>query len=159
MAKLNLLHKLKFRFFNFYPPYFGARIKVHTLNKERTWIASTMKLTALNKNYVGTQFGGSLYSMCDPFYMFILMENLGPGYIVWDKAATIRFIKPGEGEVRAEFKIEKEQIEKIKIEVAEKRKIDVVFSTEIKDVKTGKVIAEVDKTIYIRRSLPPKAGK
>lgn len=56
---------------------------------------------------MGTHFGGSLYAMCDPFYMWILMENLGKDFIVWDKAATIRFKKPGTGTVNAEFEISK----------------------------------------------------
>ena len=40
-------------------------------------------------------FGGSLYASVDPFYMIMLIRNLGSEYIVWDKAATIRFKKPG----------------------------------------------------------------
>ena len=64
-------------------------------NDDFTKIEAQMKMRWYNRNLVGTHFGGSLYSMCDPFYMFILMENLGKGYIVWDKAATIRFKKPG----------------------------------------------------------------
>ncbi|PJZ67142.1 tetrameric acyl-CoA thioesterase [Leptospira wolffii] len=151
MTNPSLFQRLKFHFFNFYPPYFGAGIKVQALNKDRTAFATTMNLNLLNKNYVGTQFGGSLYSMCDPFYMLILMENLGPAYLVWDKAATIRFLKPGEGKVRAEFRISKERIREIKEEADLKRKLDVTFTAEIKDVKTGKTIAEVDKVIYVRR--------
>ncbi|TGL60821.1 YiiD C-terminal domain-containing protein [Leptospira sarikeiensis] len=149
----DILQRLKFRFFNYYPPYLGAGIKVRALNKEGTSFESSMKLTLLNKNYVGTQFGGSLYSMCDPFYMFILMEHLGSAYLVWDKAATIRFLKPGEGKVKAEFTIPKEKIQEIKEEVDRKRKIDVTFTAQIVDVKTGKLIAEVDKVIYVRRKL------
>jgi hypothetical protein len=65
-----------------------------------------MGLTRYNRNYVGTQFGGSLYSMVDPFYMLMLMENLGRDYIVWDKAASIDFISPGKGPVYAEFHVD-----------------------------------------------------
>ena len=36
-----------------------------------------MKLRIWNQNYVGTHYGGSLYSMADPFYMLMLMHNLG----------------------------------------------------------------------------------
>ena len=61
----------------------------------RGMIEVHMPLRFWNKNYVGTHFGGSLYTMCDPFFMLILVNNLGSGYIVWDKAATIRFKKPG----------------------------------------------------------------
>lgn len=89
--------------------------------------------------------------MCDPFYMLILMENLGEEYIVWDKAATIRFITPGLGQVVADFEIPKEEIERIQKEADEKRKLDVFFQTKIYDSKTGKVVAELDKVVYVRR--------
>ena len=98
---------------------------------------------------MGTHFGGSLYAMCDPFYMWILMENLGKDFIVWDKAATIRFKKPGTGTVTAEFEISKEEIEKIRLEVIEKGKNDYHFSTVVTNEK-GQVVAEVDKTVYVR---------
>ena len=72
-----------------------------------------MKLRFWNRNYVGTHYGGSLYSMTDPFYMLMLMNNLGPGYIVWDKAAAIGFGKPGKGRVRAEFRLTGAQLDDI----------------------------------------------
>ena len=70
-----------------------------------------MKLRFWNKNYVGTHFGGSLYAMTDPFFMLMLLDNLGPEYLVWDKAATICFKKPGRGKVRAEFRLSDEQVD------------------------------------------------
>ena len=87
----------------FYAPYLGAAISVKSANDDFTKIEAQMKMRWYNRNLVGTHFGGSLYSMCDPFYMFILMENLGKGYIVWDKAATIRFKKPGLTTVTSTF--------------------------------------------------------
>ncbi|MBK8671426.1 MAG: DUF4442 domain-containing protein [Bacteroidetes bacterium] len=79
---------------NIYPPYLGAGIKLKSVNEEFTKIVVEMPLTRLNKNYVGTHFGGSLYAMCDPFFMLILIEHLGKDYIVWDSAAKIEFKKP-----------------------------------------------------------------
>ena len=71
-----------------------------------------MKLRFWNRNYVGTHFGGSLYSMTDPFYMLMLIENLGRDYIVWDKSAAIRFKRPGRGKMLAAFRLSDEQIER-----------------------------------------------
>lgn len=88
--------------------------------------------------------------MTDPFYMFILMKNLGEEYIVWDKAAEIQFLKPGTGTIRAKFEISKEQIEEIKQTVATTRKMDKIFEADIFD-ETGKIIAHVKKTLYIRK--------
>ena len=56
-----------------------------------------MKLRFWNANYAGTHFGGSLFAMTDPFYMLMVMANLGRTCIVWDKAANIRYRKPGRG--------------------------------------------------------------
>ena len=90
------LRKAFFRnFINFWPPYWAAGIRVMKIAPDKTSVEVEMKLKMTNQNYVGTHFGGSLYAMCDPFFMLILIENLGRDYIVWDKAATIRFRSPG----------------------------------------------------------------
>src|SRR5271166_6357193 len=109
-----------------------------------------MKLRRWNRNYVGTHYGGSLYSMADPFYMVMLIENLGSEYIVWDKSASIRFRKPGRGTVRAEFRLSEEQIEEIKEALRKEEKIEREFGVEVKDTD-GEVIAEVKKLLHFRR--------
>ncbi len=86
-----------------YPPYLGAGVRVQHISADFRHVKVRMGLGWYNRNYVGTQFGGSLYSMVDPFFMLMLMENLGRDYIVWDKAASIDFIAPGKGPVFAEF--------------------------------------------------------
>jgi acyl-coenzyme A thioesterase PaaI-like protein len=95
--------RLRERLVNFYPPMLGAGIRSRSVD-ERT-VDVEMKLTAFNRNIVGVHFGGSLYAMCDPWFMLILMHTLGRDYIVWDKAAGIRFVRPGRGTVRAHFHI------------------------------------------------------
>lgn len=88
--------------------------------------------------------------MCDPFFMFILIINLGDGYIVWDKAASIDFLKPGKGTVFAEFEIKKDHIIEIKNEVDQIGKKIFSFPCEIKD-KNGKIIASLTKDVYVRK--------
>lgn len=141
--------KTKAKLINFYLPLWGANIKISDCNEDLNWFQVQLTLNRWNKNIMGTHFGGSLYAMCDPFYMWILMENLGKDFIVWDKAATIHFKKPGTGTVTAEFEISKEIIENIRKEVIEKGKNDYFFSSVVKNEK-GQVIAEVDKTVYVR---------
>ena len=80
---------------NLWPPFLGAGIRVTHVAPDMKAIDVEMKLRWWNANYVGTHFGGSLFAMTDAFYMLMLMANLGRGYIVWDKAATIRYRKPG----------------------------------------------------------------
>ena len=109
-----------------------------------------LKLTWYNRNLLGTAFGGSLYSMCDPFFMFILMIQLGEEYIVWDKFATIDFQKPGKGTVFAEFKLSPAEVEQVKNLVDQKGKHVFEFPCEIRD-ESGMLIATLKKGVYVRR--------
>ena len=113
-------------------------------------ITVRMRLRFWNRNYVGTHFGGSLYSMCDPFFMLILMEHLGPGYVVWDKAATIRFRRPGKGTVQATFHIPEQRIAEIRAASDREGKVEPEFRVEVVNEK-GDVVAEVEKLLYVRR--------
>jgi hypothetical protein len=49
--------------------------------------------------------------MTDAFYMLMLIHHVGVDYIVWDKAAAIRYKKPVRGPVRAEFRLTDDQVE------------------------------------------------
>jgi hypothetical protein len=137
------------RLLNFYPPYLGAGIRVRASADFRTFEVR-MRLRWWNRNYVHTHFGGSLYSMCDPFFMLILMDHLGRGYVVWDKAATVRFRRPGKGMVRATFHIPAERVEEIRAEADRDGKVEPVFRVDVVNEK-GDVVAEVEKLLYVRR--------
>lgn len=137
------------RLFNVYPPYLGAGVRVKASPDLHTFEVR-MKLRFWNRNYVGTHFGGSLYTMCDPFFMLILMNALGRDYIVWDKEATIRFRRPGRGTVRASFHIPPERVAEIKAEADAQRKVEPVFQVNVLD-EQGEVVAEVEKLLYVRR--------
>ncbi len=142
--------KILLKFWNLWPPFLGSGIRIRRASPDLRSIEVEMKLRFWNRNYVGTQFGGSLYAMCDPFFMVMLMENLGRDYVVWDKAATIRFKKPGRGTVRALFEIPAERVEEIRAQADAQYKVEPVFTAQVKD-SAGEVIAEVDKVLYVRR--------
>jgi len=135
---------------NLYAPFLGAGIRIKRLAPGWKEVDVVMKLRWWNANYVGTHYGGSLYSMTDPFFMVMLIENLGKDYIVWDKSATIRFKKPGRGTVFAKFRLTDQQIHEIKQALTTEKKIERVFTVEVKD-KSGTVIAEVEKLLHIRK--------
>jgi hypothetical protein len=135
---------------NIYPPFLGAGIHIKRLTPDWKEIDVEMKLRWWNANYVGTHYGGSLYSMTDPFFMVMLIENLGKDYIVWDKSAAIRFKKPGRGTVSASFRLSGQQIQEIKQALTTEKKIERVFAVEVKD-QSGAVIAEVEKLLHIRK--------
>ena len=133
-----------------WPPFAGAGIRVTRLQPDWKAIDVEMKLRFWNRNYVGTHFGGSLYSMTDPFYMLMLIENLGRDYIVWDKSAAIRFKKPGRGKMLAAFRLSDEQIEGIRQLLRVQEKVEPEFFVEVKD-ETGAVVAEVQKVLHVRK--------
>ena len=141
--------KLKRRI-RYYPPYLGAGVRVTHISHDFRTVNVEMPLRFYNKNYVGTHFGGSLYAMCDPFYMLMLMNILGPGYIVWDKAATIRFKRPGKGLVKATFNIPEEKLAEIRAAADSQPKVEPEFHVTVTDEK-GDVVAEIDKLLYVRK--------
>jgi acyl-coenzyme A thioesterase PaaI-like protein len=134
---------------NFYPPFLGAGIRTR-LSRDRRTFEVRMKLGFFNRNYVGTHFGGSLYAMCDPFFMLLLIPALGPEYVVWDKTATIRFLRPGRGTVRATFHIPEDRIEEIRREADRAASVEPHFTAQVIG-EDGQVVAEVDKVLYVRR--------
>ncbi|EMY63006.1 DUF4442 domain-containing protein [Leptospira terpstrae] len=159
MNKISWKKRFKIWLFNFYPPYLGAGIRIKEIAPDLSYFRSEMNLRFYNRNYVGVHFGGSLYSMCDPFFMLILLEKLGSDYIVWDKAGNMIFVKPGMGKVIAEFRISDSEIQRIKEEIEVKKKGDYLFTTEVKN-EEGEIIAKLEKTVYIRKRgrLPVQNG-
>jgi acyl-coenzyme A thioesterase PaaI-like protein len=141
-------------FMTFYPPYLGAGVRVRHISDDFRDIKVSMGLGWYNRNYVGTQFGGSLYSMVDPFYMLMLMENLGRHYIVWDKAADIDFISPGKGPVFANFRIDETLLDEVRRQTANGEKYLPQLQVDIHD-GAGTLVARVQKTLYVR--LKPQA--
>jgi len=140
-----LLRRLRF-----YPPFVGAGIRVRHISEDFRRFDVEMPLKFWNRNYVGTHFGGSLYAMADPWFMFILMHNLGSDFIVWDKAATIRFKKPGKGLMKASFEISAERLAEIRAEAEAGGKVEPKFQTVVTD-SDGNVIAEIEKLLYVRK--------
>ena len=133
----------------FWPPFLGAGIRVKNVSDDYRSLDVELKFKWWNKNYVGVQFGGSLYSMTDPFYMLMLMKNLGEDYIVWDKSSSIRFLKPGRSKVTAHFEISQQQLDEIKNRADTEKKVEPEFTVEIKS-PDGTLIAEVKKLLYVR---------
>lgn len=131
-----------------WPPYLGAGIRVRHPD-DHTFVVR-MKLHWWNRNYFGTHFGGSLYAMCDPFFALILARQLGKGYVVWDKAAAIRFVRPGRGTVTATFHLPPAEVEAIRAATDANGKIEPELSVEVVD-ESGTVVARVEKTLYVRR--------
>ena len=138
--------------FNLWPPFRGMRIKVAYISPDFRTFDVVMKLGLFNRNYAGVHFGGALFTMSDPFYMLILAKNLGEGYIVWDKAARIDFIKPARGTVHAHCAFSEEEINAVRQQADSMEKY--VFDRPLDLVNDqNEVVARVVKTLYVRRKV------
>ena len=128
----------------------GAGIRIKEISNDYRYLVASMKLRRYNQNYVGTQYGGSLFSMTDPFYMLMLLNILGTKYIVWDKAGRIEYVAPGKTEVTATFQLSEEQITDIVKRTSDGAPHYVDFKVDIVDTN-GDIVAKVDRTLYIRK--------
>jgi hypothetical protein len=139
--------------FNLYPPFLGAGIRVRASPRDDGAIEVRMRLHFWNRNLVGTHYGGSLYSLCDPWFMIILREKLGAGYVVWDKWASIRFRRPGRGTVSAAFNVPDAVAAEVRARADRGETVEPSFQVEVKD-GAGQVVAVVEKLLHVRRREP-----
>jgi len=143
------LHTRLFRWgFNFWPCYRGTGARVTFIAEDWRDVRVCLPLSWRTRNYVGTIFGGSLYAAVDPFYMIMLMKNLGPAYVVWDKAASIRFKKPGQSLLHASFHLAESELVEVRRLLLEQPKLDRTYVVQVVD-EAGVVHAEVQKVIHI----------
>ncbi len=134
--------------FNLWPCYRGTGARVTFIAGDWREVRVRLPLSWRTRNYVGTIFGGSLYAAVDPFFMIMLMKNLGPEYLVWDKAATIRFRKPGRSPLSASFRLDEVELTDIRRLLLELPKVDRSYTIQLVDA-AGVSHAEVEKVIHI----------
>ena len=135
---------------NIWPPFLFSGISILEISRDFRYARVRLKKKMLTSNYVGTLFGGSLFAMTDPFYMVMVLKNLGKDYIVWDKRSEIEYVSPGKSTVYAEFHLSDEELNEIKREVASSGKYLKWFEVDIKSAD-GTIVAIVKKQIYVRK--------
>ncbi|RLQ88611.1 DUF4442 domain-containing protein [Notoacmeibacter ruber] len=136
---------------NFWPPFFFAGIRVTHIAEDWRTVDVELRQRRLNMNYVGVHFGGSIFSMTDPFLMLMLMNILPRDYTIWDKSARIDFLKPGKGTLRTKIRVTDEMLEEVR--AATPNESDVfrpTWSILVEDAE-GVTVAKIDKTLHIRR--------
>ncbi len=136
--------------FNLFPAYRGTGGRVVYIADDFREIRVKVPLSWRTRNYVGTIYGGSMYGAVDPIYMLMLIKILGRDYVVWDKAANIRFKKPGKQTLYVDFRLSDDEIGEIKRLAENEKSIDRIYNVELKD-KSGVVHAQIEKTIYISK--------
>ena len=134
---------------NWYPPFLGMGIRVRHANDDFTRFEVELRQRWFNRNLFGTHFGGALYTMSDPFFVFILTMNLGKGYIVWDKSASVDFLKPAKGTILGVFQVSEQQLDDIRSEIDGIGKNTYHFEADLVD-ESGVVVARVRKEVYVR---------
>lgn len=135
---------------NLWPCYRGSGGRVAFIASDWRTVRVRLSLSWRTTNYVGSIFGGSIYGSIDPFYMLMLMKTLGPGYVVWDKSAAIRFRKPGRSRLTAEFNLTEEEIAEVQAALEETPKVDRTYTVRLVDSQ-GEVHAEIEKVVQVRR--------
>jgi acyl-coenzyme A thioesterase PaaI-like protein len=136
--------------FNFWPCYRGTGARVTYIAADWREARIRLPLSLRTRNYVGSIFGGSLYAAVDPFYMIMLIHNLGREFIVWDKAAAIRFRRPGRSTLTATFRLDEAELREIRDLLQDLPKVDRTYTVELVD-KDGLVHAVVEKVVHIAR--------
>jgi acyl-coenzyme A thioesterase PaaI-like protein len=134
---------------NLIPAFRGSGGRLTYVAADFSEVRLALPLSWRTRNYVGTMFGGSMYASVDPIYMVMLIKRLGPAYVVWDKSATIRFLKPGRGTLRAQFRVDDSELALIRSELANVSSLDRIYQVELVD-SAGVVCAAIEKTLYIR---------
>ncbi|MCX5213132.1 DUF4442 domain-containing protein [Kitasatospora sp. NBC_00240] len=135
---------------NLWPPFLCAGIRVLSVADDFRFAKVRLRLGRLNRNYVGTHFGGSIFAMTDPFWMLLVMQNLGRDYVVWDAAAEISFVSPGRGDIFAEFTLTDDRLAEIRELTQDGKKALIWFDTEVV-AADGSVVARVRKQVYVRQ--------
>jgi hypothetical protein len=135
---------------NWFPAYRGTGAWLSYIAADWSEVRIRLPLSWQTRNYVGTIFGGSMYGAIDPVYMLMLIKALGPDYIVWDKAATIRFRRPGREQLFAVFRIAPEVVAEIRAALESTAKLERDFTVELVNA-AGEVHASFGKLLSIRR--------
>ena len=142
---------------NIWFPFLFTGIRVAKISDDFRYVKVELRSHWYNKNYVGTHFGGSLFAMTDPYWMIMILRNLGSDYVVWDKAAEIQFVKPGRGLVTAEFRLEDAMLDELRNAAAGNEKVLRWFDIAVIDGE-GDVVAKVRKQVYVRRKPAKKSA-
>jgi acyl-coenzyme A thioesterase PaaI-like protein len=135
---------------NWFPAYCGTGARITHIAADWSEVRVRLPLNWRTRNYVGTIFGGSLYGAVDPIYMIMLIKTLGNDYVVWDKAATIRFLRPGRETLYARFRITAEQLTQLRIDVDRLGKVEPEFTVELRNA-AGEPHALCTKLLSVRR--------
>lgn len=135
---------------NLFPVFRRMGGRVTYISGDLKEVRMKLPLNLFSRNYVGTIYGGCMFGAADGMYMVMLINLLGPEYIVWDKSGSIQFRKPGRTTLYARFIITDDRLNEIRSELDINESILKDFTVEYRD-KEEVLHAVVTKTIYFRK--------
>ena len=136
---------------NAWPPFVAQCVRVTGIAQDWSWVEVRMDLRPENANFFGTAWGGTLFSMLDPFLPILIERQLGAGYAVWDATAEIDFVRPGRSAISGRVEAPAEVIEEIRVATTDGEKLLRWFEMPLVD-EAGEVVAVQRRQIYVRRS-------
>ncbi|MDZ7778349.1 MAG: DUF4442 domain-containing protein [Gemmatimonadota bacterium] len=136
--------------FNWFPAYRGTGARILYIERDYREVRVKLPLSWRTRNYVGTIFGGSMYGAVDPIYMIMLIKRLGSDYLVWDKAASIRFRRPGRDTLYATFRLDDGEVRTVREALEREASVERTYTVALVD-EEGTTHATVDKVLHIRR--------
>ena len=135
------------RGFNFWPCIWCSGGKVQFIASDHREMHISLKLNIRTRNRVGTVYGGSIYSSVDPYYLLMFMQIPGKEYVVWDKAASVKFVRPILDPVKCRFLITDELVEELKQKIRGQGEYTFDLLMKYED-DAGNVHAVFTKTVY-----------
>ena len=134
--------------FNLHPAFRGTGGRVEHIAPDLSHIRVRLPLSWRTRNVVGSIFGGSLFAVTDGLHPLMIMAALGKDVVVWDKAASIRYKKPGLTTLFADFALPPDEVLAIRNALRDSPELDRTYEVELKD-ENGVVHTVVERTVYI----------
>lgn len=127
-------------------PSLGGRIQ--TISPDLSYVRIKLPFKWSTRNLVGSLYGGSLFAITDGVHVSMLLARLSSNFIVWDKAAAIRYRRPAYTTLYADFRIEPADLDDICKTVEEYGETSRKYTVELKD-RQGAIYTVVERMIYI----------
>jgi acyl-CoA hydrolase len=83
--------------------YRASTARIKSVSDDIMNIKIKLPINYKNRNYRGSIIGGSMFSAIDSIPMVQILNLFGKDYIVWDKAAEIKFKCPARENLYADF--------------------------------------------------------
>jgi len=136
--------------FNLWPSYRGTGGRLRYIAEDWQEVRVEIPRNLRTRNYMGTTFGGSIYGACDPIYAMMLIQALPDEYTVWDKAASVRFQRPGTEDLYARFRLPDDELATIRERLEREESTDREYEVDVV-AADGTTHATVEKTVYVGR--------